>query len=313
MNDKNPHIPVMLNEVLENLRLKDFATYIDGTFGNGGYSKAILDSADNVKLIAFDRDKNVLPRVEEFKRLYGERFIFFNEKFSNVLPVLEENNLVAQGVDGLVLDIGVSSMQIDNADRGFSFRFDSELSMAMGKNDIDAKDVVNNYDEKTLSDIFFVYGEEHKSKIIAKKIVRTRTEKPIETTGQLVNIIKDSVGEFYATKAIPRIFQAIRIYVNNELGELSKILEDSEKILCHGGRLVVVDFHSLEDRIVKRFIQNKTKSKEENSRYLPCNKNRFYEKLSFKVVQKNAILPTEDEVKMNPRSRSAKLRVVEKL
>ena len=315
MSEKNLHIPVMLKEVLENLCVKDGGVYVDGTFGNGGYTKAILDKGNNVRVIAFDRDKNVLQRVEELKKIYGSRLVFFNEKFSNVLPTLLENKIIqdGNGIDGLVLDIGVSSMQIDNAERGFSFRFDATLSMAMGKNDLDAKDVINNYSEKDLCDIFYMYGEEAKSRIIAKKIVKERASVAIETTGQLVQIIKNCVGDFYAQKAIPRIFQALRIYVNDELGELSKILNDSEKIIAVGGRLVVVDFHSLEDRIVKKFIQEKTKTKENASRYMPTSKNDLLEKLSFKLVQKNAIIPSEDEVALNPRARSAKLRVIEKI
>ena len=315
MENENLHIPVMLDEVLHYLCIRDGGVYVDGTFGNGGYTKAILDKGKDVKVIAFDRDINVLPRVRELKEIYGNRFIFFNECFSKVLPTLVDNKIISDcnGVDGLVLDIGVSSMQIDNAGRGFSFRFDATLSMTMGKNDLDARDVLNNYSEKSLCDIFFMYGEEAKSKSIAKKIVKERENNPIETTGQLVAIIKDCVGEFYATKAIPRIFQALRIYVNDELGELSKILDDSDKIIASGGRLVVVDFHSLEDRIVKKFMQSKTKLKENGSRYVPTDKNISLEKLSFKIVQKNAILPTDREVELNPRSRSAKLRVIEKI
>lgn len=304
-----PHIPVMLNEVLENLNIKDGGVYIDGTFGNGGYTSAILD-AKNTKVIAFDRDETVLPRVKEVKEKYGDRFIFFQECFSKILPTLKQNDI--NRVDGLVLDIGVSSMQIDTPERGFSFRFDAPLSMAMGQNNLDAKEVINNMSESELSDIFYKYGEEPRSRAIARRIVSIRGEKPIKTTFELVNIIKNIVGEWQATKVVPRIFQALRIYVNDELGELEKVLGDSESILSSGGRLVVVDFHSLEDRIVKNFIKEKTEIKQAVSRYIPVAIENN-QKLSFKSVNKNAIIPSKQEVEMNPRAHSAKLRVMEKL
>ncbi len=307
--NNTPHIPVMLNEVLENLNIKEGGVYIDGTFGNGGYTSAILDKK-NTTVIAFDRDETVLPRVKEIKEKYGERFIFFQTCFSNILPTLKKNNI--SSVDGLVLDIGVSSMQIDTPERGFSFRFDAPLSMAMGQNDLDAKEVINNLSEKELSDIFYKYGEEPRSRAIARRIVSVRGEKPICTTFELVNIIKNVVGEWQSSKVIPRIFQALRIYVNDELGELEKILNDTEAILSVGGRLVVVDFHSLEDRIVKNFIKSKTEVKHTLSRYVPSETNNN-EKLSFKNIHKNAIIPSDKEVQINPRAHSAKLRVIEKL
>ncbi|MBR4317020.1 MAG: 16S rRNA (cytosine(1402)-N(4))-methyltransferase RsmH, partial [Alphaproteobacteria bacterium] len=210
------------------------------------------------------------------------------------------------------LDIGVSSMQIDTPERGFSFRFDAPLSMAMGQNNLDAKEVINNMSESELSDIFYKYGEEPRSRAIARRIVSIRGEKPIKTTFELVNIIKNIVGEWQATKVVPRIFQALRIYVNDELGELEKVLGDSESILSSGGRLVVVDFHSLEDRIVKNFIKEKTEIKQAVSRYIPMAIENN-QKLSFKSVNKNAIIPSKQEVEMNPRAHSAKLRVMEKL
>ncbi len=304
-----PHIPVMLNEVLENLNIKDGGVYVDGTFGNGGYTSAILDKA-NTKVIAFDRDETVLPRVKELKDKYGERFTFFQNCFSQILPTFQNNGI--DKVNGLVLDIGVSSMQIDTPERGFSFRFDAPLSMAMGKNDLDAKEVINNFSESELSDIFYKYGEEPRSRALARRIVSLRGEKPICTTFELVGIIKNLFGEWQASKITPRIFQALRIFVNDELGELEHILSDSESLLKSGGRLVVVDFHSLEDRIVKNFIKSKTEAKQTFSRYVPIDiKNN--ENLSFKSVNKNAIIPSKQEVDVNPRARSAKLRVVEKL
>ncbi|MCR5506971.1 MAG: 16S rRNA (cytosine(1402)-N(4))-methyltransferase RsmH [bacterium] len=306
---QSPHIPVMLNEVLENLNIKDGGVYVDGTFGNGGYTSAILDNK-NTKVISFDRDETVLSRVAEVKEKYGDRFIFFQECFSKILPTLQKNNIGP--VDGLVLDIGVSSMQIDTPERGFSFRFDAPLSMAMGQNDLDAREVINNFSETELADIFYKYGEEPRSRAIARRIVSIRGEKPIITTFQLVDVIKNLVGEWQASKVVPRVFQALRIFVNNELGELEGVLLDTENILKSNGRLVVVDFHSLEDRIVKNFIKSKTEPKQSVSRYIPTNIENS-EKLSFKNVNKNAIIPSKEEVEENPRAHSAKLRVMEKL
>ena len=299
MGENIPHIPVMLLPVLQNLNVREGGVYVDGTFGNGGYTAGILQTP-YTKVIAFDRDETVLPRVAEFKEKYGDRFVFFQERFSQIFPTLSQNNIGP--VDGLVLDIGVSSMQIDTPERGFSFRFDAPLSMAMGQNDLDAREVINNLSEEELSDIFYKYGEEPRSRAIARRIVSARGNKPIITTFELVDIIKNFAGEWQAQKIIPRIFQS-----------LETVLGDSEKILKSSGRLVVVDFHSLEDRIVKNFMKEKTGAKSVSSRYAPPTDENKNLKLSFKTVQKNAILPTSDEVERNPRVRSAKLRVIEKL
>lgn len=311
MSIDNPHIPVLLNEVIENIAPHDGGVYIDGTFGNGGYTSAVLDKC-NCKVIAFDRDENVLPKVKEVKEKYGDRFIFFQDTFSNILKTMRKNN-IAQ-VDGLMLDIGISSMQIDNADRGFSFRMDTPLSMAMGKNEFDAEEVLNNFSEEELSDIFYKYGEEPRSRAIAKRIVLKRGEKPFRTSFDLVNLIKAMFGEWQSQKIIPRIFQALRIFVNDELGELSKVLNDSYEILASGGRLIVVDFHSLEDRIVKNFIKENTLQTKATSRYLPdITQNSDNEKIHFKNLSKNVIIPNIKEIENNPRARSAKLRSVQKI
>ena len=197
------HIPVLLEAVKNTLGDVRGRMIVDCTFGAGGYTRTFLDMGANV--IAFDRDINVISRAKEFEKIYGKRFKFVNEKFSNVLESLFVLGYKKNSIDGMVLDIGVSSMQIDNADRGFSFRFDAPISMAMGKNDLDAKDVLNNYVEAQLADIFYKYGEEKKSRSIAKRIVKFRENQKIETTGQLVEIIEDAVGKFVATKAVPKI------------------------------------------------------------------------------------------------------------
>ncbi len=308
MQNQEKHIPVMLNEMITYLNVAENKIFIDCTFGFGGYTKEILKTPNTI-VIAFDRDQTTIKQAELFKEKYKERFIFFNTKFSQILQTLQENNI--KKIDGMVLDIGVSSMQLDEQERGFSFRFDAPLSMQMGLNNISALDVINKLSELELANIFFKYGEEKKSKIIAKNIVKLREEKIIETTKDLVNIIENSVGAFNSKKAIPKIFQAIRIYVNDELNELATILNDADKILSKNARLVVVDFHSLEDRIVKNFIKENTKQMNKNSRYLPTieTENNF----SFKIITKSAIIPTDKEIKNNNRARSAKLRAIEKL
>lgn len=298
----------MLDEVIKYLNVDENKTFIDCTFGFGGYTKKILGTK-NTSVIAFDRDPTTVKQANIFKEKYRERFIFFNKKFSKVLKTLKENNITK--IDGMVLDIGVSSMQLDEEERGFSFRFDSPLSMEMGMNETTAFNIINKLTEAELANIFFKFGEEKKSRIIAKNIVVSREKKAIETTKELVKIIEDSVGGFVAKKTVPKIFQAIRIYVNDELGELSNLLNDASKILSKGARLVVVDFHSLEDRIVKNFIKENTKQSTKNSRYLPTKENNT--NFSFKVITKNAIIPTEIEIKNNNRARSAKLRAIEKI
>lgn len=307
MFNTTPHIPVLIDEVLRILQPKENAIYIDATFGNGGYSFPLLNDF-NAKVIAFDRDEHVIPRTIEFKKLFKDRFSFFLDTFSNILPTMIENNIPQ--VDGLMLDIGISSMQIDNPERGFSFRFDAPLSMAMGKNTLNAYDVVNEFDEEKLADIFFNFGELSNSKKLAKIIIDHRKHKPIITTFDLVDLIKSIFGDWASQKIIPKVFQAIRIYVNDELGQLSKILNDSYNILKPGGKCIVVDFHSLEDRLVKNFIRENTKIPS-SSRYLPdIDKNK---KTLFKNLSKSVIIPSDLEIKNNPRSRSAKLRGFQKI
>ena len=298
----------MLNEVINYLNITENKTFIDCTFGFGGYTKKILETK-NTTVIAFDRDPTTKKQADLFKKKYKDRFIFFNKKFSQVFKTLKENNI--NQIDGMVLDIGVSSIQLDEENRGFSFRFDAPLSMTMGINETTAFDVVNKLNESELANIFFKFGEEKKSKIIAKNIVKTREQKQIETTKDLVKIIENTVGIFNSKKTVPKIFQAIRIYVNDELNELETILNDADKILSKNARLVVVSFHSLEDRIVKNFIKENSKQPNKNSRYLP--KTELKDNFSFKIITKNAIIPTDTEIKNNNRARSAKLRAIEKI
>ena len=297
--EKQKHIPVMLNEVLACLKPQNGGLYVDATFGNGGYTKAILDSAD-CRVISIDRDPTVLPRAEEIKQQYGSRFEFVQGKFGDFAKLINER------IDGAVFDIGVSSMQIDNAERGFSFSHDGELDMRMSCEGQSAKDLVNTLSEKELADIFYNYGEEKKSYQIARKIVQYREDKPIETTKELAEIIYSVIHKkFGETDPATRTFQALRIAVNNELGELENGLKGASERLKKGGVLAVVSFHSLEERIVKNYFKAKSGRVSGTSRYLPEQKSA--EPIIFSTYSK-AISAGDCETEQNPRARSAKLR-----
>ena len=301
MMTKRPHIPVLLKEVLKNLKCSESGVYIDGTFGAGGYTRAVLEANRENKVIAFDRDPFVLPAVEAFKREFGTRFSFVQDCFSQ-MPLH-----VTERVNGLVLDLGVSSMQIDQSSRGFSFRADGPLDMRMGQEGISAREVVNMYDENQLADIFYQYGEERASRRIARAIVKERLHRPILSTLQLAEIIHQVMPKPKdGSDSAMRTFQALRIFVNNELKELEAALEASKILLAPAGRLVVVSFHSLEDRIVKNFlIQNSALRPNENrhTAFKP-----ILQKNVFEVVTKRPITPTPEELQSNSRSHSAKLR-----
>lgn len=293
------HIPVMLKEVLQSLLPEDGKTYVDATFGNGGYSEAILEAAD-CKVIALDRDPTVVARASELKALYGSRFEFKSGCFSRI------GELIGEPVDGFVFDIGVSSMQLDVAERGFSFAKEAPLDMRMSLSGTTAADIVNTMDEKELADLIYQYGEERKSRQIAHKIVEYRRHKPIETTTELAGIIYTVLHRTpHAIDPATRTFQALRIAVNDELGELKTGLQAATEKLSPGGRLVVVDFHSLEDRIVKTFFNTLSGKTAGVSRYLPETNKK--EKPLFSQISK-AIAASCEECAVNPRARSAKLR-----
>ncbi|MCZ6913579.1 MAG: 16S rRNA (cytosine(1402)-N(4))-methyltransferase RsmH, partial [Rickettsia endosymbiont of Ixodes persulcatus] len=244
------HIPVMLNAMLANLAPKDGESYLDCTFGAGGYSKAILESCD-CYVTALDRDPNVIKRAERIKQNYGTRFDFIETNFADSFAKLKEKKF-----DGIVLDLGVSSMQLDIADRGFSFLHDSPLDMRMSGQGLSAEKFINTAEEKELADIIYKYGDESFSRRIAKRIVEYRKTARIDSTGKLAEIVRSSIG-FRKGKIDPatKTFQAIRIYINDELRELERFLANVQNILNKDGRLVVVSFHSLEDRIVKNFFK----------------------------------------------------------
>ncbi|MDB2683225.1 16S rRNA (cytosine(1402)-N(4))-methyltransferase RsmH [Alphaproteobacteria bacterium] len=299
------HKPVMLKEVLEALSPKEGGIYVDGTFGAGGYSRAILDTAE-CTVIAIDRDQNVLAAADDLKKTYGDRFVFIRGAFGDVESLLQGAGF--EKIDGFVLDIGVSSMQIDQAGRGFSFRFDAPLDMRMDQaQDLSAADIVNKTDEEGLANLIYKYGEERKSRRIAHKIVEVRKDSPIETTGALADIVRSVIPKSPKDKSDPatKTFQALRIAVNDELGELERALESSKGILSSGGRLVVVSFHSLEDRIVKEFLVEVSGSSAKGSRHLP---ETIAAPAIFRLGNKRAVKPSELETSENPRARSARLR-----
>jgi 16S rRNA (cytosine1402-N4)-methyltransferase len=300
------HSPVMLAEVLQSLAPAAGEIYVDGTFGAGGYTRGILNAAD-CQVIAIDRDPTVTPTVEQFRKEYDTRFDFLLGRFGDMEALLAAHGLAQ--VDGIVLDIGVSSMQLDQSQRGFSFKEDGPLDMRMSGEGLSAADIVNRYEEKDLADILFIYGEERESRRIARAIVQKRQEQAIERTGELANLVRSVVRVSPKEKKDPatRTFQALRIYVNEEMKELERALDAAERLLAPKGRLVVVVFHSLEDRIVKRFLAKRSRTDAGVSRHVPV-ASAAPLKPAFELLTKKAVLPGDEEMQRNPRARSAKLR-----
>ncbi len=302
-----PHIPVMMAEVLTALAPRDGGVYVDGTFGAGGYTRAVLDAAD-CTVIAIDRDMSAIDAGAALKAEYGDRLILLHGCFGDVARLLADNGF--DGVDGFVLDIGVSSMQIDQRERGFSFRFDGPLDMRMDTSiGRTAANVVNETPEDDLANILYQYGEERQSRRIARKIVELRITEPFETTIQLANTIRSVLHQSPKDKIDPstRSFQALRIFVNDELGELERALDGALGILKTDGRLVVVAFHSLEDRIVKNFVREHAGMNNSVSRHMPVSGAPDTIPL-LELPSKKAIFPSAEEEKTNPRARSARLR-----
>lgn len=295
MSDQR-HVPVMLGEVLAALKPAAGEVIVDGTFGAGGYSRAILDSGADV--IGFDRDPSAIADAQPLVKAAQGRLRLVQAPFSTMADHVS-------GVDGVVLDVGVSSMQLDQADRGFSFRFDGPLDMRMAQAGVSAADVVNTFQVSDLTRIIGLLGEERHAGRIARMIESRRQRKPFETTLDLAQAIETHIGRKPGDKINPatRTFQALRIFVNDELGELGRALFAAEQVLRPGGRLVVVSFHSLEDRIVKRFIADATDTGS-GSRHMPqvAAKTPAFEKLG------NAVGASEAEAGINPRARSARLR-----
>lgn len=308
------HIPVMLAEALEALKVEDDGVYVDATFGAGGYTKAILNAADCC-VYAFDRDPNAIAAAKEWAASYGDRLVLINRPFAEMDEALAEHGVEA--VDGVVFDIGVSSMHLDEAGRGFSFRQDGPLSMRMDGAKPDAADIIAAADAKELAAIFRAYGEEKKAVRIARAVVDARNIAPITTTLDLAKIVEEAAPIIYkkgrsvsTTHPATRVFQALRIFVNDELGQLVGGLRAAERLLKSAGRLVVVTFHSLEDRIVKRFFAGRSQTVAGGSRHQP---ERAITPATFKLISSKAIAPSAGEAERNPRARSAKLRAGERL
>lgn len=306
MSENKKHIPVMINEVLETLAPQSGLTYVDCTFGNGGYTRAILESCD-CSCISIDQDPSVKPKADELKKEFGSRFTFVEGKFGDVEELISKTGIT--NIDGIVFDIGVSSMQLDDGERGFSFNKEAILDMRMSKAGTSAKDLVNELEETDLANIIYKYGEERKSRYVARAIVEARAEKEIETTTELADIVAKAIfGKSGKTHPATKTFQALRIEVNKELEQLENGLQGASNLLGENGKLVVVTFHSLEDRIVKNFMkENSVKTGSGTSRYLPVIEEVAEDKAFSKVSK--AIKPSKTEILSNKRSRSAKLRV----
>jgi 16S rRNA (cytosine1402-N4)-methyltransferase len=307
------HIPVLLTEMLATLKPRDGAVYLDGTFGGGGYSEAILTRAQ-CHVWAIDRDETAIARGAGLAARFPGRLHLLHGRFGDMLTLLTEAGVHA--LDGIVLDIGVSSFQIDDPARGFSFMNDGPLDMRMGRHgtpgpDLTAANLVNTLAERDLADLLFQLGEERASRRVARAIVAARAEAPIETTGRLASIIRsvlppDKSGHHPATRS----FQALRLSVNDELGEIERGLARSVTLLNPGGRIVVVSFHSLEDRIVKRFMTEASGRMPAPSRHDPRGLTPAVS-ARFRLVTPKALRPTAAEVAANPRARSARLRAIE--
>lgn len=319
------HTPVMLREVLDALNPRDGAIYLDGTFGAGGYAKAILDSAD-CHVWGIDRDPDAVTRAAALVQDYAGRLTVIAGRFGNMDGLLGSQGVNA--IDGIALDLGVSSMQIDQAERGFSFRADGPLDMRMDAGapqaGLSAAEVIKNLSEEELADVIHRYGEERKARQVARAIVMARREGAIERTGQLANIVRKTIkrggkpGAKSAAKSIDpatRTFQALRIYVNDELGELTRGLSAAERLLAPGGRLAVVSFHSFEDRLVKDFIKERSGTGPRGSRHLPeigSEAGGTRHDPTFQPLYRGACRPSRAECDTNPRARSARLRAAER-
>jgi 16S rRNA (cytosine1402-N4)-methyltransferase len=303
------HAPVMEEEAVAALAPQNKGVYVDATFGGGGYSRAILGAA-NSTVYGFDRDSTAIERAQSWAAAYGGRLKLVNRAFADMEAALAGEGVTA--VDGVVFDLGVSSMQLDEAERGFSFRSDGPLSMRMDQGAPNAADVVNRAEARDLAQIFKAYGEERHAGRIARAVVAERERERIGTTGRLAEIVAKAAPAGPKEKIHPatRVFQALRIFVNDELGQLVRALIAAERILRPAGRLVVVTFHSLEDRIVKRFLADRTGAAAGPSRHAP---GRASAPPTFRLLFAKAKAPTDAEIGENPRARSAKLRAAIRL
>ena len=305
------HISVLLEESISSLNLNDSSIIVDCTLGYGGHSSNILARIKRGYLFAFDQDSEAIRHSTERLKAIGTNFTIIKSNFLNLKEELEKRNV--KEVNGFIFDLGVSSPQLDEKERGFSYHEDARLDMRMDQdNQLSAYEVVNNYTKEQLTDIFFKYGEDKFARNIAKKIVEYREEKPIETTLELVEIIKSAVPMKFRKDKHParQIFQAIRIEVNHELDVIEPALEQALSMLKVGGRVVVITFHSLEDRIVKNFFKEKC-AIDQMLQGMPNIPDEYLP--DYKLVNTKAIIPNDKELSENTRSRSAKLRVIERV
>ncbi|WP_119459083.1 16S rRNA (cytosine(1402)-N(4))-methyltransferase RsmH [Rhodospirillaceae bacterium SYSU D60014] len=308
------HQPVLLQEVTEALALRDGGVYVDGTFGAGGYARALLEAAD-CTVWGIDRDPEAITGAAELARRFPGRLHLVQGRFADMVELLQSRGVAE--ADGIALDLGVSSMQLDEAERGFSFRADGPLDMRMERAGESAADVVNRMDERELADVIFHLGEERKARAIARAIVAARAEAPITRTSQLAEIVRRTVragakGRPDMIDPATRTFQALRIHVNDELGQIERGLVAAETLLRAGGRLVVVSFHSLEDRRVKTFLRQRSDRAPRQSRHLPVDTGEAARAPSFRLLSSGAVTPTAVEIERNPRARSARLRAAER-
>ena len=303
------HIPVMLPNVIEALMPHDNGIYIDGTFGRGGYARALL-AQGSTRVIGIDRDPDAIKAGQNMVEEFKPRLVLLQGPFGAMDVLLAGAHV--EKVDGVALDLGVSSPQFDQAERGFSFQADGPLDMRISRSGPTAADVVNETDEKTLADIIYSYGEERLSRRVAHRIVEVRAKTRITRTHQLADIVRSVVPRSNdGLDPATRTFQALRMHVNDELGELSRGLVAAERLLKPHGRLAVVSFHSLEDRTVKEFLRRRSATNLITSRHLPANDHQVLTP-SFRLVIRKPQIPSLEESTLNPRARSAKLRVAER-
>ncbi|MAZ07243.1 MAG: hypothetical protein CMM99_02085 [Rickettsiales bacterium] len=308
MSDHLTHLPVLVDEVIDQIRPEKNKFYFDGTFGQGGYSKKILEKVQ-CNVLSIDRDPDSSSYALNLKNKYPNNFHFEIERFSNIETILIKRNV--KHLDGILLDLGISNTQLNNPERGFSFSNDGPLDMRMNKDSdgITAEKVINEFSERKLSEIFYFLGEEKNSRKISRSIIEFRKKKRIYSTQMLSKII-EKINFHKKIHPSTRVFQALRIFVNNELLELESFLKKCLVLLNKKSRIAIVSFHSLEDRIVKKFFKDNSIMAFNNYKHLPEKKKST---ALLKLITKKAITPSEKEIKNNPRSRSAKLRVAEKI
>jgi 16S rRNA (cytosine1402-N4)-methyltransferase len=300
------HAPVLLAETLAALAPRDEATYVDGTFGAGGYSRALLAAA-RCRVIAIDRDPAAVARGGALTAEFPGRFTVLEGRFGEMEVLLAP--LAISAVAGIALDLGVSSPQLDDPARGFSFRGDGPLDMRMGRGGASAADLVNTLSESALANLIYIYGEERFARRVARAIVAARREAPLTRTAELARVVRAVVPASGGVDPATRTFQALRIEVNDELGELERALLAAERLLAPGGRLAIVSFHSLEDRKVKDFLRERSAAAPKGSRHLPA---RPAAAASFRLLTRKPVTPGTAEIARNPRARSARLRAAER-